>query len=343
VEIPITDPLRNVPAAAPDAAPGAALDAAIHRFAPQLPLAVAFSGGADSTALLLACAERWPGQVVAIHVHHGLQSAADAFVGQCEKVCAQHAVPLKIRRVDARHAPGQSPEDAARQLRYATLIEAAREPWPGLGAGVDPLPPVRSMALAQHADDQVETLLLALSRGAGVAGLAAMPAQWSRADLEWHRPLLDLPGQVLRDWLAARGQAWVEDPTNADARYTRNRIRAQLLPALQQAFPQFRATFARSSRHCAEAAELLQEMAQADLAAIGTPPGITALQALSPARQANVLRHWLRSVHATTPSAAQLDQLLAQIGVCLTRGHRIHLKMGRGFVRRLGSVLDWYN
>ncbi|KAI5931809.1 Integrin beta-7 [Manis javanica] len=147
------------------------------------------------------------------------------------------------------------------------------------------------MALAQHADDQVETLLLALSRGAGVAGLAAMPAQWSRADLEWHRPLLDLPGQALRDWLAARGQAWVEDPTNADARYTRNRIRAQLLPALQQAFPQFRATFARSSRHCAEAAELLQEMAQADLAAIGTP-GITALQALSPARQANVLRHW---------------------------------------------------
>lgn len=76
---------------------------------------------------------------------------------------------------------------------------------------------------------------------------------------------------------------------------------------------------------------------------MGNPPRIAALQALSPARQANVLRHWLRSVHATTPSAAQLDQLLAQVGVCRTRGHRIHLKMGRGFVRRLGSVLDWYN
>lgn len=319
------------------------MDAAIHRFAPKLPLAVAFSGGADSTALLLACAKRWPGQVVAIHVHHGLQPAADAFVDQCEKVCAQHAVPLKICRVDARHAPGQSPEDAARQLRYATLIAAACEPWSAQGDAGAPLPPVRSVALAQHADDQVETLLLALSRGAGVAGLAAMPAQWSRAGLEWHRPLLDLPGQVLRDWLAVRGQAWVEDPTNADARYTRNRIRAQLLPALQQAFPQFRSTFARSSRHCAEAAELLQEMAQADLAAVGNPPNIAALQALSPARQANVLRHWLRSVHATTPSAAQLDQLLVQVGVCRTRGHRIHLKMGRGFVRRLGSVLDWYN
>lgn len=139
--------------------------------------------------------------------------------------------------MDARYAPGQSPEDAARQLRYATLIKAANEPWPAQG-GV-PMPAVRSLALAQHADDQVETLLLALSRGAGVAGLAAMPAQWSRAGLAWYRPLLDLPGQVLRDWLAARGQEWVEDPSNADARYTRNRIRAQLLPALHQAFPSF--------------------------------------------------------------------------------------------------------
>ena len=177
--MPITDLPQNLPDtssdAASDVASGAALGAAIQRFAPPLPLAVAFSGGADSTALLLACAERWPGQVVAIHVHHGLQSAADAFVLQCEKTCAQHAVPLKICRVDARHAPGQSPEDAARQLRYATLIKAATEPWPAQG-GV-PMPAVRSLALAQHADDQVETLLLALSRGAGVAGLAAMPAQ----------------------------------------------------------------------------------------------------------------------------------------------------------------------
>ncbi|CAB5721267.1 tRNA(Ile)-lysidine synthase [Delftia tsuruhatensis] len=309
----------------------------MRRFAPALPLAIAFSGGADSTALLLACARRWPGRVVAIHVHHGLQSAAEAFAARCEAVCAQQAIALKICRIDARHAPGQSPEDAARQLRYAALIEAAQGPWPALAG------PVRSIALAQHADDQVETLLLALSRGAGVAGLAAMPARWGRADLEWHRPLLEVPGPALRDWLVARDQAWVEDPSNADARYTRNRIRARLLPALQQAFPQFRATFARSSRHCAEAAELLVELAEADLAMVGCPPRIAGLQALSRARQANVLRHWLRSVHATTPSAAQLEQLLSQIGVCRTRGHRIHLKMGRGFVRRQGAVLDWYN
>ncbi|WP_051303487.1 tRNA lysidine(34) synthetase TilS [Comamonas composti] len=322
-------------------AASAAVESAMRSFAPALPLAVAFSGGADSTALLLACVRRWPGQIVAVHVHHGLQSAAEGFVAQCRHFCAQHAVPLKICHVDARNEPGQSPEDAARQHRYAALIQAAREPW--ADARGQALAAVQSLALAQHADDQVETLLLALSRGAGVAGLAAMPAHWQRADLDWYRPLLQVRGELLRAWLQAQGQGWVEDPTNVDERYTRNRIRARLLPALQQVFPQFRATLARSSRHCAEAAELLQELARDDLATVGSPPQIKSLQALSAARQANVLRHWLRSVHGTTPSAAQLDQLLLQIAACRTRGHRIHLKLGHGFVQRCGSALDWYN
>ena len=310
-------------------------DAAIAAFTPPLPLAVALSGGADSTALLLACAQRWPGQVHAIHVHHGLQSAADGFVAHCEALCARLQVPLTVCRVDARHAAGQSPEDAARQSRYAALAEAALQAWPGR--------PMAAVALAQHADDQVETLLLALSRGAGVAGLAAMPAQWQRLGLTWLRPLLQVEGAALRAWLVAREQGWIEDPTNTDQRFTRNRIRAQLLPQLQAAFPQFRDTFARSSRHCAQAAELLQEVAEADLALVGNPPRIAALQALSRARQGNVLRHWLRVAHATTPAAAQLEALLRQVAACTTRGHQIHLKLGRGFVVRTGELLGWYN
>lgn len=308
---------------------------ALAAFAPPLPLAVALSGGADSTALLLACARRWPGQVHAIHVHHGLQAAADAFVRQCEALCARLEVPLAVRHVDARHAPGQSPEDAARQSRYAALADAACRAWPER--------PMASIALAQHADDQIETLLLALSRGAGVAGLAAMPAQWQRQGLSWWRPLLQVAGPDVRAWLVAQQQDWIEDPSNTDERYTRNRIRARLLPPLEAAFPQFRDTFARSSRHCAQAAEVLQEVAQADLAAVGVPPRIAALQALRPARQANVLRHWLRSVHGTTPSAAQLDALLHQLAACRTRGHQIRLKMGGGFVVRTEALLDWYN
>jgi len=103
---------------------------ALAAFSPGLPVAVALSGGADSTALLIACAERWPGQVRAVHVHHGLQSAADDFEAFCRQLCAQLQVPLCVQRVDARAAPGQSPEDAARQARYAALAEAVHSHWP---------------------------------------------------------------------------------------------------------------------------------------------------------------------------------------------------------------------
>lgn len=311
------------------------VDAALDAFAPALPLAVGLSGGADSTALLLGCAARWPGQVRAIHVHHGLQSAADAFERHCVELCAHLQVPLQVQRVDARHAPGQSPEDAARIARYKAFQAAAQA---GQAQSA-----INSIALAQHADDQVETLLLALSRGAGVAGLASMAAFWQRGGLDWHRPLLAVPGAEVRAWLRTRGQTWVEDPSNQDERYTRNRIRAHLLPALQAAFPQFRDTFARSARHAAQANELLGDLARQDLAQVGDPPRIAALQPLSPARQANVLRHWLRQAHQTTPSSAQLDALRVQIAACTTRGHRIHIKVGRGFVEREGLVLRWYN
>lgn len=310
-------------------------DVAIADFSPALPMAVGLSGGADSTALLLACARKWPGQVQAIHVHHGLQAAADGFEQHCAALCQSLNVPLWVKRLDARHTPGQSPEDAARQARYKAF-EAVAIASKAQAA-------IKSIAIAQHADDQVETLLLALSRGAGIAGLAAMPARWERAGVVWHRPLLQVAGADIRSWLRLQGQPWVEDPTNTDQRYTRNRIRAQLLPALEAAFPAFRDTFARSASNAAQAAELLDELAQQDLLRVGAPPHITVLQGLSRARQANVLRHWLRVAYATTPSAAQLGELLNQLAACTTRGHRIHIKVGRGFVVRSGPQLGWYN
>lgn len=313
-----------------------AFERAMAAFEPaHLPLAVGFSGGADSTALLAACASAWPGQVVAFHVHHGLQAAADEFERHCAAVCEHLGVPLVVRRIDARHARGDSPEDSARRGRYEAFAAMAREEG-GLG-------PIRSLALGHHADDQVETLLLALSRGAGLPGLAAMPARAQRHGLDIHRPLLPVPGADIRDWLRGVDLPWIEDPTNGDERYTRNRIRAVLLPALEQAFPQFRSTFARSIGHAAQAQQLLGELAAQDLAATGDPPRIAGLQALPRARQANLLRHWLLQAHGATPSAAQLDQLLDQVRACTTRGHRIHLKVGTGFVERRDERLHWYN
>jgi len=310
-----------------------ALAQALQDFHPRLPLGVAYSGGADSTALLLACAEKWPGQVSAIHVHHGLQAAADDFEQQCRAFCTRLGVPLHVMRVDARPAPGQSPEDAARGARYAALRQAADAAQP----------PIRHIALAQHADDQVETLFLALSRGAGLPGLSAMPAHWVRDGIDYYRPLLDVSGVDLREWLRTRDVSWIEDPTNADEQYTRNRIRARLLPALEAAFPQFRDTLARSAAHAAQAQRLLDELAAEDLARTGNPPRIDDLRELGRDRQANVLRHWLRLSHATAPSAAQLEELLDQLAACTTRGHGIHLKVGSGFVERQGQVLTWYN
>jgi tRNA(Ile)-lysidine synthase len=337
-----------------------ALPEAIDRFHPRLPLAIAYSGGADSTALLLACAERWPGSVCAVHVNHGLQAAALDFERHCVEVCANHQIPLKVMRVNAQALPGQSPEDAARIARYAALASALVSPDSLSNSAIAPVNAqyfaiknvvfdfahVKDIALAQHADDQVETIVLALGRGGGLAGLAGMPAHWERGGLQFHRPLLGVSATDIRHWLTQRQLPFIEDPTNTDERFTRNRIRAQLLPALQSVFPAFRDTFARSSAHAAQAQALLIEVAEQDFSSVSVAPAqlhLAKLQALSQARQGNLLRHWLKVEHHTVPSAAQLAELLSQIEASTTRGHQILIKVGRGFAKRQGDVLSWYN
>ena len=301
------------------------------RWLPQAagPVAVAFSAGADSTALLLAAHERWPDRVVALHVHHGLQAAADGFESFGLHVCDRLGIPFLSRRVKAVHDPGQSPEDAARIHRYAALAHMAQ----GEGAVC--------VLLGQHADDQAETLLLALSRGAGLPGLAAMPEHFERHGVVFGRPLLDIPSRALREWLLEQDQGFVDDPTNADSRFTRNRMRAQLLPAWERCFPGFRPMLARSARHAAQAQELLDDLARIDLAQTGVPPDIKALQNLSRLRQANALRHWLRSGAGVAASTAQLDELLDQVADCVTRGHGIRIKVASGFVIRDGEHLGF--
>lgn len=308
-------------------------------FNPALPLAVALSGGADSVALLLACANKWPGQVSAVHINHGLQAAASLFENHCRALCMQLNVPLQVQKVDASKKTGQSPEDAARQARYMAFSSLALVEYEGFT--------IKSIAIAQHADDQVETLLLALSRGAGLAGLSAMPAYWRRDGLDYYRPLLGVAGADIRTWLAQRGIPFIEDPTNRDERFTRNRIRARLTPALRAAFPQFLDTFARSATHAAQAQQLMDEVAVQDVQAVARSsdglPHIKALQILSRARQANVLRYWLKHSVQVIPSTAQLSELLDQVKDCTTRGHRIQIKVGHGFVQRSIDVLAWYN
>lgn len=308
---------------------GSAIEAALASVRSAPPLGIAFSGGADSTCLLHAAARAWPGRVHALHVNHGLQEAAALFEAHARETASKLGVPFHVAHPHARHAPGESPEDAARRARYAAIATLAGE------AGVP------AVLLAQHADDQVETLLLALSRGAGLPGLAAMPRQFERHGVRFERPFLGLPGPALREWLARERIAFTEDPSNADTSFTRNRIRHEVLPALAHAFPQFRETFARSARHAAEAQGLLEGVARDDLGAMGGSPLIDALRLLAPGRQANLLRHWLRSAHGESASAAQMAELLSQVAACTTRGHGIRIKVGRGFVVRDGPQLQF--
>jgi tRNA(Ile)-lysidine synthase len=314
-------------------------------------VAVAYSGGADSTALLMLCAQQNPGRVQAIHIHHGLQAAADDFAAHCTAFCKLLQVPLHVVYVQAAHAAGDSPEDAARTARYSALVEKFWELKKQAPQLKERFLAIDSIAIAQHADDQIETMLLALSRGAGLSGLSAMPARWQRDGVDFVRPLLKVSAQEIRKWLASQGmvarhpgrahvgQGWVEDPTNTDIAFTRNRIRHVVMPALQDAFPQFRATFARSASHAAQAQRLLVQVAAEDLHAVGDPPSIEYLQALGSERQANLLRHWLKSVHGVVASTAQLDELQSQIQACTNRGKQIHIKVATGFVLRHESCL----
>jgi tRNA(Ile)-lysidine synthase len=166
-----------------------------------------------------------------------------------------------------------------------------------------------------------------------------MSDRFERHGLVFGRPLLGLPSRNLREWLETAGHTFVDDPTNTDLRYTRNRIRAILMPAWETCFPGFRPLLARSAGHAAQAQVLLDDLARIDLAQTGMPPSITALQSLSRERQANALRHWLRCSAGVAASTAQLDELLDQVADCRTRGHRIRIKVASGFVTREGEHL----
>lgn len=296
---------------------------------PSRPVAVALSGGADSVALLMAGRAVWPGCVVALHVNHGLQAAASQFEVLCKLLCEAQQVPLLSASVLVPREVGTSLEAEARRARYAALAQSATAFH------------AQAVLLGQHADDQAETVLLALTRGAGMPGLAGMGERSVKHGVLFGRPFLALRAGMLRRWVQQLGVAFVDDPSNLDQRHTRNRIRHSILPGVLQSFPSVVDTLARTARHAAEAAGLLSDLAASDLALLGNPPVLKGLQALSRARQANALRHWLQASAGAAPSTAQLDELLNQVAHCTTRGHGIHLKVSVGHVHRVGGSLQY--
>lgn len=279
------------------------------RSSPQaLRVAVALSGGRDSMVLLdalarFAAAERIV--VSALHVHHGISPNADAWAAFCTAECARRNIPLAVARVSVVRTPGQSLEAAARTARYAAF------------AIVD----ADVIALAHHADDQAETLLLQLLRGAGPQGLGAMPALRAAGTAPaMLRPLLELPRSAIEAMAAAFAIHWIDDESNADTRFKRNYLRHEVAPRLASAFPGFPATLARAAGHQAEAAGLLDDLAAidaresaADDPQLGLVLDRRALAALPLPRARNLLRWFLRRHGLAAASAARLAAMLAQL------------------------------
>ena len=303
---------------------------------------MAFSGGRDSTALLHATASSAVEQgiaVVALHVNHGLSPHADAWQAHGQALCEKWAArgwPVRFvaRRLQTRPAKGDSVEAWARQARYKALRSMAVE------QGVD------LVLLAHHRRDQAETVLLQALRVAGTAGLSAMPRCTRRDGLNWARPWLHVPREGIERYVRQHRLAHIEDESNADPRFARNRLRLAVWPALVGAFPSAEAALACTAAWAQEATECLRDLAGIDLAAIASQAGLDlrGWQALSPARRSNALRAWLALQMGAAAEASLVTRLMAELpdaGPATWETGRGALKRYRGMLRCVpaGSVL----
>ena len=272
-------------------------------------LCCALSGGIDSVVLLdvlHALRPRFDVTLEAAHVHHGLNPAADEWQDFCARLCDRYAVPLHVFRVDVpRDHPGGL-EEAARIARHAALSRVDCD-W---------------LVLGHHRDDQAETVLFRLLRGAGVRGTAAMaaiePADAARKTGRL-RPLLDVAREEILAYAREKNLDWIIDSSNDDPCFTRNDLRHRILPAIETRFPAARLTLARAATHFREAAELLDELAQLDAEAAtleggeGRVFGRAFLLGLSPARLANLFRWELKRLGARPPTTARLAEAMRQL------------------------------
>jgi len=283
-----------MPTFSPDAL-GAAIDLHLPRSASQL--CVAYSGGLDSTVLLSALSRlRQAGKAFelrAVHIDHQLHARSGAWAEHCRRTSQRLAIPFTSVCVEVSLA-GEGLEAAARKARYAALRALlARD---------------EVLLTAHHADDQLETILLALMRGAGPKGLSGMPAAQRFAGGWLARPLLAFRRCDLEAWAQAEHLDWISDPSNDNASMDRNYLRHRIAPALNERWPAAASSAVRSGEHLAETAHLLEVLAGADLQAVsvGKCLDVERLRELDGARRRNLLRFWLKSCGVRAPSARKL-------------------------------------
>jgi tRNA(Ile)-lysidine synthase len=264
---------------------------------------VAYSGGLDSTVLVHAVAalksELGDAALGAVHVDHGLHAASAQWATHCTRVCESLGIPCRVVRVKVEAGRGESLESAAREARYRIFRDL-------LGDG-------EALCTAHHQDDQAETLLLQLLRGAGAAGLAGMPRHRPLGRGWLLRPLLGFGRAELKAFAEGLRLSWVEDPSNFLPHADRNYLRHTVLPLMRVRWPGLASTLARSAGHCGECGLLLELLAEQDLVLVqGSSPRTLSAQrlaALDAARQRNVLRAWLKRLGLPTAPAARLDSI----------------------------------
>lgn len=295
--------------------------------APDAPLAVGLSGGCDSVVLLhLLVRSGWKGELQAIHVHHGLSPNADDWAAFCGDYCRSLGVPLVVRRVSVDGASGLGIEAAARNARYAAFSEVARG----------------CLLLAHHRGDQAETVLFNLLRGSGVNGAAGIPVARKSGGVDLLRPLLDVSRDEIEAYACAAGLSWVTDESNADTALTRNYLRHDALVGLGRRFPAAESSLARAAANFAEAAELLDELAELDWRQVrdGDAATMAGLRQLSVPRLKNLLRHRLRSLGWQLPVASRLDEFARQLLAAAPDRHP-ELVLGAGVMRVANRRLHW--
>ncbi|MCW9047496.1 MAG: tRNA lysidine(34) synthetase TilS [Gammaproteobacteria bacterium] len=262
---------------------------------------LAYSGGVDSQVLLhLLYLSKL--NVKAIYIDHGLQRQSADWANHCFQQCEQLGITFQIIKVDASAQRGESPEAAARSARYAALKKCIQNN--------------DCLLTAQHQDDQTETILLQLLRGAGAAGLSGMP-EIARFGSGWHaRPLLSISQKQITDYAELNNLSWVEDPSNQQVNYDRNYLRHSVMPQLKQRWPSLNKTLSVFASQQAENAQLLNVLAESDLNLSMIDESrldINQLTKLDDARLRNALRYWLKFINKPMPSRAVLEQVVLQI------------------------------
>jgi tRNA(Ile)-lysidine synthase len=282
-----------------------AIGSKLFQYQPYPQVFIAYSGGVDSHVLLRLCASinDLKDKITAVYINHGLQVAAEGWGNHCEQICKGLGVQFLVLRVDAIAASGESPEEAARNARYGALKRLLAK---------DDL-----LLVAQHAEDQLETVLLQLFRGSGLKGLSGMPPSMAFGQGKLVRPLLDFSKSAIIDYAEANQLDWIEDPSNQHTHFDRNFLRNDIIPLLKQRWPSLDKTVSRSAKHSANAQELIAIFSSDLLATVlslsDNTLNISRLQNYPLLQRQQIIRQWFQHLGLKMPSQDFVQRILEEV------------------------------